>query len=93
MLSDQLSEAEAGLDSFSKHFEVITPDDNADLPQYYKAILVGGTGGAVVVHNSVGTSITLFGIAGQLLTGVRPRRILATGTVATPLIGIKASPK
>lgn len=88
MPTDRYQGQEAGLEVFSKRFEVITPSDSTDLPDYYKAILVGATGGAVVVHNHAGVSITLQGIAGMVLQGVRPARILAAGTVATPLIGI-----
>jgi len=80
---------EPGLGGFSDDFEVITPSDDEDLPVLYKAIVVGATGGAVVVHNKDGDTVTVFGIAGQALNGVRPRRILAAGTDATPLIGIK----
>lgn len=82
------SASRSAIDAFGDQFEVITPSDTEDLPRMYKAILVGGTGGAVVVHNHAGDSVTLFGIAGQLLVGVRPKRILSAGTAATPLIGI-----
>lgn len=78
----------AGLSTFSEQFEVITPSDTDDLPRRYKAILCGATGGAVVVHNHAGVAITLWAVPGATLDGVRPKRILAAGTDATPLIGI-----
>ena len=74
--------------AFGDELEVITPSDGTDLPKRYKAILVGGTGGAVVIHDKNGSTRTLFGIAGMVLQGVRPRRILSSGTVATPLFGV-----
>lgn len=88
-LSDKYQEQMAAIQAFSDDFEVITPSDTEDLTYPYKAILVGATAGAVVVHNKHGDAVTVYGNAGQVLTGVRPRRILAAGTAATPLIGIK----
>jgi hypothetical protein len=84
--ADPYQGQEGGAAVFGKRFEVITPHDTNVLKPY-KAIIVGGTGGNVVVHNHADVSITLLGIAGMALQGVRPKRILTT-TVATPLIGI-----
>ena len=88
MNPDKYEGQEGGVQCFSQRFELITPSDSADLPSRYKAILCGGTGGAVVVHNHAGVSCTLYVSAGQILQGVRPTRILATSTVATPLFGL-----
>jgi hypothetical protein len=82
------AESRNALDAYSDQFEAITPNDDNDLPRLYKAVVVGGTGGAVVVHNHLGATVTVWGVAGMPLQGVRPRRILAAGTDATPLIGI-----
>ena len=86
--ADPYTGQSAGLSSFSERFELITPSDTDDLPHRYKAIVCGENGGAVVVHNHAGDAITLWAVPGAALEGVRPRRILAAGTDANPLIGI-----
>lgn len=86
---DYTGQSSSSVMTFSKAFETITPDDDNDLPVFYKGIVCGETGGAVVVHNEDGDEVTLWAVPGQLLQGVRPRRILAAGTDATPLIGLR----
>ena len=86
---DEYPGQNGAVESYSDRFELISPNDGADLPRIYKAIVCGGTGGAVVCQDRDGTQVTAFAVAGMPLQGIRPKRILATGTVATPLIGIK----
>jgi len=88
MEPDKYQGQEGGIQCFSQEFELITPSDSTNLPERYKAILCGGTAGPVTVHNHAGVSCVLYVGAGQVLQGVRPTRILATGTTATPLFGI-----
>jgi hypothetical protein len=66
----------------------ITPSDDDDLTVVYQYILCGATEGAVEVHDAEGNARTLWAVAGQALQFV-PRRILATGTDATPLFGVR----
>lgn len=79
----------AAVGTFGDTWDLITPDDNADLPYLYKAIVCGTTGGAVVCLDKAGTVGTFIAIAGLPLYGVRPTRIKSTGTVATPLYGLR----
>jgi hypothetical protein len=75
-------------DSAARNFEVITPDDDNDLPRRYKAIFVGVGGDIELVGDSdtgnVGVPHTV-STSSTLLTA--PRRILATGTTADNLVG------
>jgi hypothetical protein len=69
--------------------DVITPSDDDDLPYVYQYIFCGATEGAVAFHDAAGAvSSPMWANAGQALMFV-PRRILATGTDATPLFGVR----
>jgi hypothetical protein len=73
-----------------RHWAVITPSDTVDLTAIPKAIYVG-TGGDVRmigVGAPVGAAgVTWKGVPAAGLLPTRPRRILATGTTATDLVG------
>jgi len=75
-----------GLLTSSARFNTITPSDTVDLVELPKFICIGATGGALVVHNEDGTSVTFTVVAGQVLY-IRPRRVL-TSSVATPIIAV-----
>jgi hypothetical protein len=76
-------------------WEIITPDNNVDLSSRgFRSIFIGGPGDIAAIgigdttNGGAGTSITFRGlIAGQVLP-VAPRKILATGTTATFIIGM-----
>lgn len=68
-------------------WDVITPHATNPLPKAYKYITAGETGGTVVCVDRAGTQATFYVGPGDILK-CRPHRILASGTTATPLIGI-----
>lgn len=65
----------------------IAASDAADLPAETRAIYVG-TGGDLALVLASGDQITLAGIAGGMLLPVRARRVIATGTTASQLVGL-----
>lgn len=68
-------------------FFAITPDNANDLAMRPRAIYVG-LDGNIVMHNNNGTSVTLTGVKQGSILSISPRRILATGTTATGLVGL-----
>jgi hypothetical protein len=75
------------LHTFS-HYETaaaITPSDTAVLN--VKALLVGGAGALVIEPAQGGNTITITATAGQYIP-VSAKRVLATGTVATGIVGL-----
>lgn len=65
----------------------ITTSDSTDLAAETRAIYVGGAGDLVAVLAS-GDEVSFVGLAGGTLLPVRARRIKATGTSATHLVGL-----
>ena len=70
---------------------VITPSDTADIVRADQpmAFYVGGAGDAVLVDNN-GTVVTLVGLQAGLIYPIKNiKRINATGTTATNLVGLR----
>ena len=74
----------------ARHSFAIVPSDTEDTDKPISKILVGGAGNIkLVLEKDVdANAITVAVTAGQLLTGLRVRKIFATGTTATGLIGL-----
>lgn len=65
----------------------ITPSNTANLARSPRAIWVGGAGD-VAVEMIDGTNGVLSGIPAGTLMPVRVRKVLATGTTATGIVGL-----
>ncbi|MFN4211116.1 MAG: hypothetical protein ACK4G5_11140 [Devosia sp.] len=86
-MPDRFAEHAIGLDSPASHGFAVTPSDGADLPDVTRAIYVGGSG-AVAATLASSAEITLAGIAAGTILPLRIRRIKATGTTATFILGL-----
>ena len=65
----------------------ITPHNSTDFDQVTRGIYVGGAGDVIAVMSD-GTAVTFTGaLAGSILP-VRAKRVNATGTTATALVGL-----
>lgn len=68
----------------------ITPSDTVDLTRSVRAIYVGGDGN-IKLHcsdDAAAEAVTFVGVVAGTILPVSPRRIYATGTTATNLIGL-----
>ena len=65
----------------------ITPSDGADLAAETRGLWVGASGDLVLVLAS-GDEVTLVGAVGGSVLPLRIKRIKATGTSATQLVGL-----
>ncbi|MCP1168378.1 spike base protein, RCAP_Rcc01079 family [Limimaricola litoreus] len=85
-MHDPFDKHQSGLESPPTRLFQIQPDDAADLPQATRA-LNAAQGGAVRVTSVAGDVATLYVAAGCAFP-VRVRRVWATGTTATGLVGL-----
>lgn len=65
----------------------ITPDNDNDLSDYTRGIYVGGTGDLKVDLVEEGT-VTFVGLAAGIIHPIAAKRVYATGTDATNIIGV-----
>ena len=65
----------------------ITPNDATDLPDVTRALYVGGPGHLVLTLQA-GATLTLSNVPSGSLLPLRVKRILATGTTATAIVGL-----
>lgn len=86
-MPDRFADHAIGLESPASHGFAIAPSDGADLVETTRAIYVGSSGNLAVTLAS-GAEVTLTGIPGGTLLPVRLRRIRATGTTATAIVGL-----
>lgn len=76
------------LESPSQEIIAITPNDSTDLAVFTRAIYVGVAGNISVIPLASSTPVTFVGVqAGQLLP-IRVRRVRATGTTASSIVGL-----
>lgn len=78
------------IDSPARKAFNIAPNNATDLAIATKAIYIGGAGTLSVelVGDEPGSSVTFTGISAGSLLPIRVRKVLATGTTATLLIGL-----
>lgn len=78
------------LSAQGRKLKLITPDNANDLPEIYKALLIGGTAGNISIDDVDGgvTAAIIPVTAGQVFDAVRVKRVRSTGTTATPIYGI-----
>ena len=86
-MPDRFSDYAGGLESPATDGFAVTPNDAADVASITRAVYVGG-GGNLAVTLASGAELTFTGLAGGTLLPVRLRRIKATGTTATALVGL-----
>lgn len=86
-MPDRYAGTAAGLESPAFHGFAVTPNDSAELSEVTRAIYVGSAGDVAITMSSNATIIMENIPAGTLLP-VRVRKVSATGTTASALIGL-----
>jgi hypothetical protein len=86
-MADRYGDLATGLESPASHGFAVTPNDGVDLPDITRAVYVGGSGVLNVILLS-GADLSLAGVAGGTVLPLRIRRIKATGTTATAIVGL-----
>jgi hypothetical protein len=72
-----------------RKYVAITPNDGADLPASVRAIYVGVSGDVAAIGpgDTGSTSIVFKSAVAGIWQGIQARRVFATGTTATNLVG------
>lgn len=66
----------------------IAPNDTNNLPQIALAIYIGATGGTLTVETLDGRQVQFGGLVVGTVLPVQVRKVLATGTACTLLLGL-----
>jgi hypothetical protein len=87
-MADNFASYQAGLTSPAANGVAIVPDDANDLPTSTRGIYVGTTGDvvAILVGDTLATTYTA--VPGGSVLPIRAKRVKATGTTATNLVGL-----
>jgi hypothetical protein len=68
------------------HADPITPHDDNDLANVTRGLYVG-VAGDVAVHMADGDAVTFTALSAGVFHPIRVKRVLATGTAATNVVG------
>lgn len=79
---------QGGLDSPASYAFAITPNDSADLAYVTRGIYVGTAGALVVILVRDSAEVTFAGVPAGTLLPLCVKRVKATGTTATNLVGL-----
>lgn len=85
---DDFGVYQTGLDAPASKAAAITPNDSADLAFATRAIYVGGAGN-LAVQMQLDGAVTFVAVPAGSILPIRVARVLATGTTATNLIGLR----
>ena len=86
-MPDRFADHALGLESPAITAFAITPSDATDLLDVPRALYIGGSGYVAAICAS-GAEVVFAGLAGGTVLPVRHRRIKATGTTASALLGL-----
>lgn len=86
-MADNFSSWKAGLESPAEYAAAITPDNSTDLANSTRGIYVGVTGD-LKVDTVGGSTVTFVGLAAGIIHPIRARRVYATGTSVTSIVGV-----
>lgn len=86
-MSDRFASHAGSLEAPASGGFPISPSDSTDLVEVTRAVYIG-TGGAIAGIMQGGEEVTFISVPGGTLLPVRLRRIKATGTTATALVGL-----
>lgn len=75
------------IDSGSSAF-AITPNDSSDLAQPIRGLYIGGAGNIVVLFEGDTSPVTLVGLVAGVVHPLAVKKVFATGTTATSIIGV-----
>lgn len=86
-MQDRYENYATSFDGPANHGFAVTPNDATDLAEITRAVYVGGGGALAVVLNS-SAELVLLNVAAGALLPLRARRVKATGTTATGIVGL-----
>ena len=86
-MPDNYASHASGLNSPGIKHYVVTPNDSTDFAVNFRSVWIGGAGNVVIVTDD-GVAVTYQGAAAGSTIPMRGKRINATGTTATNMVGM-----
>jgi hypothetical protein len=86
-MTDRYADHASSLQAPAETGFAITPDDSADLSETTRALYIGD-GGSLVAVLASGVELSLVGLQTGSIIPIRVRRVKATGTTASALVGL-----
>lgn len=87
-MTDPYRDVRGDVASPAIHAAAITPNDSVDLEFPTRSIFVGGDGNLAVIMKG-GETVTFTGVVAGMVYPIRVTRVLATGTTAANLVGLR----
>jgi len=87
-MADFFANHSSGLDSPATRAFAIVPDDNNDLAVIPRALYTGRGGSIVLALLDDVAEVTLLSVPAGIVLPLRARRVKATGTTATDMVGL-----
>lgn len=87
-MPDPFQSHQTGLSSPATQAVAITKSDDDDLANAVRAIYVGGAGNVALIPVGQDDSVVFQGVQAGTWLPVRTKKVLATGTTATALVGL-----
>lgn len=88
MPTDKLSNLSDSLISPARDCFVVVPSDSVELSLVTKALYVGTGGHVALQANDSAGAVTFRNLPSGAILDVRVRKVLATGTTATDIVGL-----
>lgn len=86
-MPDRFADHARGLDAPADHAFAISPNDSTDLSETTRALYIG-TGGDISLVTASGATVSFTTVLSGSILPVRCRRVRATGTTATGIVGL-----
>lgn len=77
-----------GVEAPASNGRAVTPNDGADLAEVTRAVYVGGAGDLRVMLRGDTAPVTLVAVPAGTFCPLRVKRVHATGTTATGIVGL-----
>ncbi|MDA5093071.1 hypothetical protein O2N63_03130 [Aliiroseovarius sp. KMU-50] len=88
MTLDTFKRRSAGITSPASNAFSVTPDDANDLPVVTRGLYLGETSTVQIVLQGDDTPVTFTNLIGGVVHPLRVKRVYATGSTATDIVGI-----
>jgi len=82
-----VDKSQGGIGEPANHAETVVTSDAEDLATVTRGLWVGGAGNVAAVMLG-GQTVTFVGVQAGTLLPIRVKRVLATGTTATYMVGV-----
>lgn len=87
-MADPFEQTQPGIESPARSAFAITPNDGADVANVTRGLYVGVSGDVSIILAGDSAAVTFVGLAAGVIHPIRAKRVRATGTTATSIVGV-----